>query len=183
MPNLGLTSAQVEAVLAFLAQGTPGKAAAPAAAPAATLGDPQRGAKLFTGVISFQQGGAPCYACHTVTGVAPLGGGTLGPDLTGIHARLGAAGLPPVLAALPFPTMQPIYRTRPLTSREQRDLAAFFSAAAGRTPLDSAPRIIGLAVAGFLLLLVVAGVVWRRRLGSVRRALVEEMTRKGGGGE
>ncbi len=183
MPNLGLNSSQVEAVIAFLSQGTPGKAAAPAAAPAAALGDPHRGARLFIGAVSFQRGGAPCYACHTVSGVAPLGGGSLGPDLTGIRARLGATGLPPVLAALPFPTMQPIYRTRPLTSREQMDLAAFFSAVTGRTPLDFAPRIVGLAVAGFLLFLILAGVVWRRRLGSVRRALVEEMTRKGGAGE
>ncbi|MEA5115580.1 MAG: c-type cytochrome [Geobacteraceae bacterium] len=183
MPNLGLSSSQVEAVLAFLAQSTPGKAAAPATAPVVAPGDSHRGARLFTGAVSFQRGGAPCSACHTVSGVAPLGGGSLGPDLTGIYARLGAAGLPSVLATLPFPTMQPIYRTRPLAPQEQGDLAAFFSATAGRTPRNSAPRIIGLAAAGFLLLFVMPGVIWRRRLGSVRRALVEEMLRKGGAGE
>ena len=133
-------------------------------------GDPAAGKAVFK---------AQCAKCHKHQGE----GENIGPDLTGINARLGAAGLPPVLAALPFPTLQPIYRTRPLTSREQRDLAAFFSAAAGRTPLDSAPRIIGLAVAGFLLLFVVAGVARRSRLKSVRRALVEEMRRKGGAGE
>ncbi len=183
MPNLGLSSSQVDAVIAYLAESAPGKPAAPAAAPTAAAGDPQRGAKLFTGVVSFRQGGAPCLACHTVSGVAPLGGGSLGPDLTGIYNRLGAAGLPSVLAALPFPTMQPIYGTRPLTPQEQGDLAAMFSAAAGRKPVDSSPRTMVLAIAGFLVFLILAGVVWRKRLGSVRRALVEEMTRKGGAGE
>ena len=183
MPNLGLGSSQVDAVIAFLSESAPGKVAAPAAAPAVAPGDPRRGEKLFTGVISFQNGGAPCLACHTVSGVAPLGGGSLGPDLTGIYNRLGPAGLPSVLAALPFPTMQPIYGTRPLTPQEQGDLAAMFSAAAGRKPIDSSPRIIVLAVAGLLLFLILGGVVWRRRLGSVRRALIDYVTRKGGAGE
>ncbi len=183
MPNPGLNSSQVDAVIAFLSESAPGKAAAPAAAPAVPPGDPQRGAKLFTGGVSFKQGGAPCFACHTVSGLVPLGGGSLGPDLTGIYARLGAAGLPSVLATLPFPAMQPIYRTRPLTPQEQGDLAAVFSAAAGRQPVNSSPRILALAATGFLLLFILAGVVWRNRLVSVRRALVEQMKRKGGAGK
>ncbi len=179
MPNLGLNSSQVDALIAFLSESAPGKATTSAAAPTKPKGDPRRGAKLFTGLISFQRGGAPCIACHTVSGVAPLGGGSLGPDLTGIYGRLGAAGLPPVLATLPFPTMLPIYGTRSLTSQEQGDLAALFREASGRQPVDSSSRITVLAVAGFLLLLTLAGVVWRKRLTSVRRALVVEMTEKG----
>jgi len=172
---------QVDAVIAYLEERAPEQSAMPVAASTELArGDFRRGIKLFTGIISLQKGGAPCYACHTVSGIAPLGGGSLGPDLTGIYARFGATGLPPVLATLPFPTMQPIYRTRLLTSREQRDLVAFFSAVAGRTPVDCPSRMVVPAVAGFLLLFAVVGVVWRRRLRSVRRALVEEMTRQGG---
>lgn len=177
MPNLGLSNSQVDALLAFLSESAPrNETASPAATTKAITGDPQRGAALFTGVISFQRGGSPCLACHTVSGVAPLGGGSLGPDLTAIRGRLGAAGLQSVLASLPFPTMQPIYQSRPLTPSEREDLAALFQAAAGRQTVDAISRIIILAVVGFLLLLLLAGVVWRKRLKSVRQALVEEMT-------
>lgn len=176
MPNLGLSESQVDKLLAFLEESAPKEAASPPAMTKVVTGAPQRGAALFTGVIRFQQGGAPCFACHTVSGTAPLGGGSFGPDLTGIHGRLGATGLSLVLASLPFPTMRPIYQSRPLTSSEQEDLSALFQAAAGRQPVDAASRITILAVAGFLLLLLLAGVAWRKRLKSVRRALVEEMT-------
>jgi mono/diheme cytochrome c family protein len=181
MPNLGLSSSEVDGLIAYLTESTPKKTTAlPAASPEATEGDPQRGVKLFTGAVSFQRGGAPCIACHTVSGVAPLGGGFLGPDLTGIYGRLGAGGLPPLLATLPFPTMQPIYQSRPLTPTERGDLAALFRTAAGRRPADSLSRIIVLTVAGFLLLLLLTGVVWRKRLKSVRRVLVAAMTETGG---
>ncbi len=180
MPNLGLSSSQVDAVIAYLAESAPGKTTAFPAAPTAASGDPRRGTNLFTGVNSLQRGGAPCIACHTVSGVAPLGGGSVGPDLTGIYSRLGNSGLRSVLATIPFPTMQPIYGSRPLTPNERGDLATMFRAAAGRQPVDSSSRIILLAIVGFLLLLFLTGVVWRKRLRSVRRTLVAEMTEIGG---
>ena len=181
MPNLGLSNSQVDALLAYLAESASQKVTGlPAAAAVAAAGDPERGAKLFTGIISFKLGGAPCLACHTVSGVTPLGGGSLGPDLTGIYGRLGAAGLSTVLASLPFPTMQPIFQTRPLTSAERGDLAALFQAATGRKPEDNATRLNVSAVAGFVLLLLLTAVIWRKRLKSVRRALVAAMTEAGG---
>jgi mono/diheme cytochrome c family protein len=115
MPNLGLSTSQVDALLAYLVGSTSQKVPAlPVVSTVVTAGDPERGAKLFTGIIPFKLGGAPCVACHTVSGVAPLGGGSLGPDLTGIYGRLGPAGLPTIMASLPFPTMQPIFQKRPL---------------------------------------------------------------------
>lgn len=181
MPNLGLSRAQVEALLGFLAEGAPPPPAASAAVPTDTVpGHPDQGQTLFTGVISFQRGGAPCLACHTVSGIAPLGGGSLGPDLTGIYGRLGPAGLDSLLATLPFPTMRPIFRDRPLTPGERRDLAALFQVAAGRQPIDTSQRIVVLAVAGCVLLLLLAGVVWRTRLRSVRRSLVATTSMTGG---
>ena len=181
MPNLGLSHSQVDELVAYLEESAPRKEQVPTAAPIeSAVGDPQRGAALFTGMIPFQQGGAPCLACHTVSGVSPLGGGSLGPDLTGIYGRLGGAGLASVLATLPFPTMRPIFQTRPLTQTERGDLAVLFRASVGRQPVDATHRITMLAVAGVVLLLFLAGVVWRKRLKSVRQAFVAAMTDTGG---
>ena len=182
MPNLGLNHSQVDELIAYLAESVPRKETEPSTTPAeAAVGDPQRGTALFTGITPFQRGGTPCLACHTVSGVAPLGGGSLGPDLTGIYGRLGEAGLASVLATLTFPTMRPIFQTRPLTQPERGDLAALFRTAAGRQPVDATPRIIALAVVGGLLLFLLAGMIWRKRLRSVRRSFVTEMTERGGG--
>jgi len=181
MPNLGLSHSQVDELITYLAESSPRKSTLhPAGATEATLGDPQRGAKLFTGIISLQKGGAPCLACHTVSGVAPLGGGSLGPELTGIYGRLGEVGLTSLLATLPFPTMRPIFQTRPLTQTEQGDLTALFRVAAGRQPVDALPRITALALSGSVLFLLLVGAIWRKRLKSVRRALVTAMTETGG---
>src|ERR1700690_3748542 len=115
MPNLGLNQTQEDELVAYLAESGPRKSAPPVAATIAPAGDPQRGTAFFTGAISFQRGGAPCMSCHTVSSVVSLGGGSLGPDLTGIPGLLGEAGLASILATLPFPTMRPLYQTRPLT--------------------------------------------------------------------
>jgi mono/diheme cytochrome c family protein len=181
MPNLGLSHSQVDELITYLAESSPRKSPLhPAGATEATVGDPQAGAKLFTGIISFQKGGAPCLACHTVSGVAPLGGGSLGPELTGIYGRLGEAGLTSLLASLPFPTMRPIFQTRPLTQTEQGDLTALLRVAAGRQPVDALPRITALALSGGVLFLLLVGAIWRKRLKSVRRAFVTAMTEMGG---
>jgi mono/diheme cytochrome c family protein len=181
MPNLGLNHSQVDELITYLAESSPRKSSLhPAGATEATVGDPQAGAKLFTGIISFQKGGAPCLACHAVSGVAPLGGGSLGPELTGIYGRLGEAGLASLLATLPFPTMRPIFQTRPLTQAERGDLTALFRVAAGRQPVDAMPRITALALSGSVLFLLLAGVIWRKRLKSVRRAFVTALTETGG---
>ncbi len=126
MPNLGLSEAQVAALLVYLSD--------PAAAPAAAAvvlsgGDVQRGQALFEGRMALQNGGTNCIACHTVSGYTPLGGGALGPDLTQVVGRLGQPGLSSALQSLPFPTMTGIFSTRPLSPQEQADLFAFLDQA------------------------------------------------------
>lgn len=177
MPNLGLTQPKVDELIVYLAGSASRKESIPpVVATIAAAGDSQRGTALFTGIVSFQQGGAPCMACHTVSEVAPLGGGSLGPDLTRIHGRLGEGGLASLLATLPFPTMRPIYQARPLTQTERDDLVALFRITAGRRPVHTTSSIAMLAVAGCVLILILAGVVWRKRLRSVRRTFVTAMT-------
>lgn len=190
MPNLGLTSAQVEAILAFLAvpaeSANPHPGMAVPVLPAAQVppsGNPRTGEALFLGRITFRNGGAPCVACHNVSGAGPLGGGTLGPDLTGVYTRFGEAGISSVLASLPFPTMKPIFDSRPLTPEEREDLKAFFRQSAGHPPGTPRAAIGALAAGGWIVLLLLAQVTWRGRLRGARGTLPTKAAGTEGGGE
>jgi cytochrome c2 len=179
MPNLGLTSAQVAALIVYLA--APETAAQPTTVPPANLpaGDPAAGRLLFIGTIHFQNGGPPCLACHTVAGVGSLGGGALGPDLSGAFNKYGGdAGLANFLATTPTLTMNAVWKRQPLTPQEQADLREFLKQASASTPPVSATGLLaGLAVAGMLILLVAAQLYWRKRLVAVRQPLVNRMSR------
>jgi len=123
--------------------------------------------------MRFQNGGSSCIACHDVASIGVLGGGTLGPDLTLAFNKYGDIGLAGVLADITFPTMRPIYKDRPLTSEEQAHLRTFLQKAATRRPTQPTGQFGLLALGGFLALIVLTHVVWRRRLKGVRRSLVE----------
>ncbi len=176
MPNLGVTERQADALIAFLSRGAPESAAATAAAPPAGLppGDAARGKDLFTGALRFRNGGPPCMACHGIAGIGALGGGALGPDLTLTVKKFGKQGMPSILASLPFPTMQPIFARRPLTVEEQADLLAFLEGPVVPREARAVERLALLAGGGAALLFASAGLVWRRRLGGVRRAMLRK---------
>lgn len=173
MPNLGLSPDEVASVIAYLASTGPGSSQPPAASapPGEALppGDATRGRNLYTGATRFANGGPPCLACHTISGIGALGGGALGPDHTNAYQRLGDA-------IITFPqtgTMLPIFGKRPLTPQEDADLLAFFRVA----PVTERPNemiwgLAGLAVLGIALLAGVAAIVWRNRLQPVRQRVV-----------
>lgn len=178
MPNLGLTPAQAESLVAYFETIDTGATAAPAAPAAAPLaqGNPESGRELFTGAMRFQNGGPPCMGCHSVGGIGALGGGVLGPDLTPAFTKFGDAGLASMLETSPMPTMNPIFGPqglRPLTPQEQADLRVFLQAASvAERPSDAVIQLALLSVVGTVALLVLAQVFWRRRLTAVRRPLV-----------
>src|SRR5512146_3122471 len=99
-------------------------AALPAAASAATA-DPQVGSALFTGARPFQNGGAPCGACHATGGMGAGSAASLGPDLSRSFEGMAPDAIDGLLQDLPFPTMTPIYTGHALTPAERADLAAF----------------------------------------------------------
>ena len=173
MPNLGLSAADADSIVAFLSGPAAQSRAAGAAPPPGPPGDPLVGKSLFTGAVRFRNGGPPCMGCHSIAGIAALGGGALGPDLTPASEKFGA-GLAFVLASIPFPTMSPIFWRRPLTAEEQAHLVAFFKQASvsGRSP-RTVGLLTGMAVAATLVLFGLAHLSWRGRLGSVRRSMVE----------
>lgn len=170
MPTLGLTSAQVASLVAYLQN--PGQvtgAAAPAQQPAAGAGNPANGERIFSGLTSLGGGGWACISCHTVNGVGEFMGGNLGPNLTHVVQRYGGkVGMASTLATLPFPTMQGVFATRPLTPLEQADLLAFFVQADAQQPvvplkLDVYWPFWAIGGGGAVLLFIILVFFWPRQ--------------------
>jgi mono/diheme cytochrome c family protein len=174
MPDLGLSDAEADALVAYLDAAEGGSPPATEPPPAPIAGDAALGKNLFTGSDRLENGGPPCLSCHSVAGIGALGGGALGPDLTQAYAKYGGAqGLASVLQAIAFPTMQPIYADQPLTAAEVESLVAFLAdAPAAERPAGSVGILIGLAIAAISVFAILALVVWKRRLIAVRRPLV-----------
>ncbi len=184
MPTLGLSDDQIAAIVAYLGFGkatptdtTPTETTPTEPAPL-PAGNADRGKNLFTGAENTQGGGPACLSCHSIAGVGALGGGQLGPDLTGAAARLGGEkGLASWLAAIPSPTMAPIFASRPLTDEERADLAAFIASAQSQErDTGQALKLVVLSLGVAALIVLLALTIWRRRLGSVRRPLVDRAT-------
>jgi mono/diheme cytochrome c family protein len=154
--------------------------AEPAAAdlPPPTGGDAERGKDLFTGSERFDLEGASCAGCHTMARLGSLGGGSVGPDLTGAYERFGDG----YIAFLATGTMAPIFDDQPLTTQEAADLGAFLALGAGESEPSSvgaAARFAAIGIGGSLLLLGLGLFIWRDRLGSVRRRMIDHSTGQG----
>ena len=169
MPNLRLTVTDVASLLVYLASAD-GTVVGAVPVEALPKGDPDIGKNLFTGSTRLENGGPACRACHTATGIGALGGGSLGPDLTGSYGRLGDA-----LITWPQTTapMAAIFSEKPLTPEEEADLLAFFEAASvSQRPSQAIWQLTGLAVVGMAIFAGSAQLVWRRRLKKVRQPMV-----------
>ncbi|HJN91223.1 MAG TPA: cytochrome c [Dehalococcoidia bacterium] len=173
MPNFNLSEQQISSLIAFFeaqAGGAPPQQAAPATTQASGDGDAAAGKNLFTGVTRLANGGPSCRACHSSGGIGGLGGGKLGPDLTGAHAKLGDALIQWPSTVQP---MLPIYSSKPLTPDEQVQLIAFFRSTDVTTrSTEVIWQLVALAVGGVVVIGVVAQLIWRRRLSKVREPMV-----------
>ncbi len=181
MPNLGLSTSDVTAVLAYLetAAAQPSAPATEAASAPAVQGNPEIGKDLFTGVVRFQNGGPPCMACHSSGGIGALGGGQLGPDLTTVVSRFGGAvAVDAFVAGTPTPTMKAVWSKNPLTTEERASVVSFLAqAGVSERPAQAIWQLGGLAVLGLVILLAVAGLRWRKRSTfGVRRPMVARRT-------
>lgn len=176
----GLLVALLLAATSAAAQPAEEQPAAPPTEPSAvTSGDAGRGAKLYIGELAFANGGAPCLACHGIAGFGLAGGANYGPDLTSMYENFGAEGTADVLTSLPFPSMEPIYASRPLTDEEQADLVAFFANATG-APVANDGLLFAEAVSGVALFLGAVLLFGRERLRGGRRSLINRMHSQGG---
>jgi len=114
-----------------------------------------------------------------------FGGGTLGPDLTGVNLKYRDPELIAILQNPNFPTMSTVFGGHALTGEEIVQLFALFQNAkltspmpatqAGVTTLD--PKFFVIGVAAMLLVLTALNLAWRNRLRGVREELVRKATR------
>ena len=178
MPNQDLSQFEIDALLAYMGAA---EAVEPVETPAedtkpALKGSTKNGKDLFTGSTRFANGGTACIACHDTAQLGLLGGGMLGPDLTGAYAQYGEAGLVAVLNSIPFPSMVSVYEERPLTPQEQADLTLFLQETADDDPPSRAGRHFVMYIFAFVALDVFLGLMffWRRRSPQDRRHLLSD---------
>lgn len=178
MPNFGLSETDVANLIAYFE--TPNvNVSTTTVPPQATIstGDPVIGKNLFTGTSRFEAGGPPCLACHTTAGIGALGGGALGPDLTGAEVKLGAALVTWPETVLP---MRPIYAEKALTEDEKRHLLAFLKVAPlAQRSAEAIWLLIGLAVAGVAIFLGLSHLIWRKRIHKIRQPMVARQRTRG----
>ena len=185
MPDQALTSQQIDSILMMIDDLTnKNQVFVPAGAKLSreiAPGDVQAGWQLFLGRAHLQNGGAACVSCHSIKGAGVLGGGTLGPDLTGVNLKYRDPELISILQNPNFPTMVTVFGTQALSNEEIVQLFALFQNAklsnpmpatqAGVTSLD--PRFFVIGVASMLLVLALLNLAWRKRSRGVGAQLVE----------
>ena len=161
-----------------------------------TQEDVRRGKALFTGREKLSSGTAMCMSCHRMSFVGGLGGGNLGPDLTRIYeggqfVGAGRAALTIWLGSPDTPTMNSLTKDKfvyspgkppeqmpLLDSTEIRALVALMeNQAAKNQPKPVGASMVSFSILGLLgsaLILFVFDSLWKTRLRSVRRTLVED---------
>ena len=145
-------------------------------------GSASRGESLFMGKTHFLNRGPACISCHSIASLPFPNGGTLGPDLTHTYEKLGTEGTQAAMQTLYFPTMIPVYRDHQLLPQEQADIVAYFKAAAAEAKPQAQWTTQILILAAFVLGIIFVALTeffWRKRLLSVRRALVARATGQG----
>ncbi len=139
--------------------------------------DRSMGNQYFVGTLRLKNGGSACIGCHGMHDLPALGGGRLGPDLTRIYERLkGRKSLSAWLMAPATETMQPIFRSHPLEAEEIHALTAYFESGAVQSEVEPSVSRIAFLLTGLAsaaAMIFAFDVIWKGRLHSVRRALVE----------
>lgn len=188
MPDQALTPLQIDSILMVIDDlTTKNQVFVPAGAKlsrAIVPADINGGWQFFTGKARLQNGGSACLSCHSIKGVGLFGGGTLGPDLTGVSLKYRDPELIAILQNPNFPTMSTVFGAQPLTSEEIVQLFALFQNAkvtnpmppvqAGVTTLD--PKFFVIGVVSMLLVLALLNLAWRNRSHGVREELVRRAT-------
>ncbi len=182
-PPQGLTDARLDEILNFMeAESKSGRIWGGGAISDRpyTAVDLAAGRGIFIGSTPLAAGGPACISCHTVGTLGGLGGGRLAPfpqyDLTRVYERLGGRkAVGAWLAAPATPTMQALYKNRPIQPGEAfAILATIEHAHATSGEADAVPLLnfFLLGLGGTVAALVAFGAAWRGRFRSMRRWLV-----------
>ena len=173
----GVTPELVDALLRYIDGG--GTTAAPATPPKrqATAADVAAGREWYEGRRPLSNRGPSCVSCHRIESIGRFGGGTLGPDLTQAHRRLGgSAGLTKWLGSPPTRVMRAVFHSQPLTEEETFALGALLTDESARyAEVRGGPAVLFVAsgAGGALAALGAMAAIWSRRLTSVRRQMVD----------
>ncbi len=126
-----------------------------------------KGRRLFFGDDSLGQGGLSCISCHRVDDA----GGTMGPDLTLIGAKMPESALISACEQTPYKVMKTAYLEHPVTHQEALDLAAYLFSLKGphQKSMQFPVSMIGFAIAAFVFAIIAFG--YRNRNKSVRAKL------------
>lgn len=174
-----LTPDEIKSLVGFLKSAKPQSASAPPSPEAQTAAKPdaepkkekgsaENGRKLFTGKLSFQNGGMSCISCHSSAGE----GGTVGLDLTHVAVKMPEVALISACESTPFPVMKSAYSKHPVTHQEAVDLAAYFETTKsieGEKRSANPTWIAGSTIATITLAAIAFG--YRKRNSSVRKKL------------
>jgi mono/diheme cytochrome c family protein len=166
MPDQDLSDAEVRALIQFIAEGGPKeKPLDSKPATEATEADIVLGEQLFLGRQALANGGASCISCHGVGNYGPLGGGSLGPDLSQAYSKYEDKGLAKALAKAAFPVMRHIYGEQPLTDEEAFAIKAFLYKADQEGVVVGAyqKKFIFLGLGGAVIAMGVIDFTWRKR--------------------
>ncbi len=145
-----------------IAQELAGKAVAATLAPASL----SEGQRLFEGATQLANGGIACATCHRAGAM----GGSLGPDLTGLHTRMGKVAMTSAIQQTQFLVMSGTYKNQPITAQEAVHLAEYLSnpnLMPTASMEDKAP-ILGASL-GVISLLIVVGLYRKRPRNSLTR--------------
>jgi mono/diheme cytochrome c family protein len=184
MPDQALTPQQIDSIVMMIDDlAKKNEIFVPAGAKlsrAIVPGDVDNGWRLFMGRTKLQNGGAACISCHSVKGEGVFGGGTLGPDLTGVSLKYRDPELISILQNPNFPVMTTIFGMHALSNEEIVQLFALFQNAKQLNPMPATqtnkitldPKFFVVGVAAMLLVLALMNLGWRKRSRGVREELV-----------
>ena len=170
MPDQPLTDDEIKAILGYINGGAAIATAEPEV-PARATADATKeeidfGRQLFTGVASFEEGGASCISCHNVNYEDVVPGGLLAKDLTEAWSRVGEdAGLMGILGSPAFPAMQQAYADHKLSEKEIFALTAFLN----KVNSDKANQVATMnplhygGIAGIVIVFASIFLVWNKR--------------------
>jgi len=167
MPDVAYSDAEIRAVLAFIESGGDGAGGSTMSDRDATEADVELGRQLFQGTTRLENRGPACNSCHHVRNDAVIGGGVLAAELTTVFSRMGRSGVGSILGSPPFPVMEAAYADRPITDAETFAIVAFLEDAdaqeAFQEPADYGVKLLQGGFGGFVVLMLLYGVLWRRR--------------------
>lgn len=124
------------------------------------------GKELFSGTKAFSKGGPSCISCHSAGSAGPLGGGTLGPDLTNVYTNYSDKGLSKVITNINFPTMVKLYKKNKLTEDEVYQVKSYLWSVDREEKIDHGYRkkFFFLGFLGFVLLLGFFDLIFKKRI-------------------